>query len=164
MKNRMDVFRTFYTEHGERLFGYLLRKSGNPALAADLAQETFTRYLERQGDGELSVALLFTMARNLYYDHLRRQRPFVELDEATLPADETSAQERRYIVREDSRQVLTAMRQLDEEDRDILALIVSGGLTYAQIAAVRGCSEATIKVRVHRARQKLRQILPAEPS
>lgn len=164
MEHRMDAFRTFYTEHGERLFGYLLRKSGNPALAADLAQETFTRYLERRGNGELSVALLFTMARNLLYDHFRRQRRYVDLDEAALPAGEAGDQEHQYIVREDSRQVLAAMGQLDEAERDILALVVSADLTYAQIAAIHGCSEANIKVRVHRARQKLRQILPAEPS
>jgi RNA polymerase sigma-70 factor (ECF subfamily) len=59
--------------------------------------------------------------------------------------------------------VLAALQELDEEDRDILSLVVSSGLTYGAIAAIKGCSEVNIKVRVHRARQKLRQILPAEP-
>lgn len=162
MKQAMDAFRTLYAEHAERLFGYLLRKSGNPTLAADLAQETFTRFLERRGQGEMSVALLFTVARNLFYDHLRRQRRYVDLDETAIPADESSDQERKYIIREDFRQVLAAMQQLGDEERDILALVVAGDLTYAQIATIHGCSEGSIKVRVHRARQKLRQILRVE--
>jgi RNA polymerase sigma-70 factor (ECF subfamily) len=56
------------------------------------------------------------------------------------------------------------MQQLDDEDRDILALIVSSGLTYREIAEIRGCSESAVKVRVHRARQQLRKILATEGS
>ena len=157
----MEKFRQFYTDNRERLFGYLLRKSGNHYLAADLAQETFTRYLERYRNHELSIPLLFTIGRNSFYDHIRRQPKLPALKEP--PPETTSDQERLYIVREESRQVLDALQQLDEEDRDILSLVVSSGLTYGKIAAIKGCSESNIKVRVHRARQQLRLILPPEP-
>ena len=157
----MDKFRQFYTENRERLFGYLLRKSGNVSLAADLAQESFTRYLVQYRNHELSVALLFTIGRNIFYDHVRRQPRQIALAES--PPDLADDQERLYIVREESRRVLAALQELDEEDRDILSLVDSSGLTYGAIAAIKGCSEVNIKVRVHRARQKLRQILPAEP-
>ena len=157
----MEKFRQFYTENRERLFGYLLRKSGNVSLAADLAQESFTRYLERYRNHELSVALLFTIGRNIFYDHVRRQPRQIALAES--PPDLADDQERLYIVREESRRVLAALQELDEEERDILSLVVSSGLTYGAIAAIKGCSEVNIKVRVHRARLKLRQILPAEP-
>lgn len=159
----MKAFRTFYIENGERLFGYLLRKSGNAALAADLVQDTFTRYLSQYRSRELSVPLLFTMARNLFYDHMRKERPQAdpaELD--TLTSDED--QERLYMVREESRLVLKAMQELGEEDRDILALVATSGLNYREIAEVRGMSEAAIKVRVHRARQQLRTILARKPA
>jgi RNA polymerase sigma-70 factor (ECF subfamily) len=157
----MEKFRQFYTENREKLFGYLLRKSGSVHLAADLAQESFTRYLERYRNHDLSAALLFTIARNSFYDHVRRQHPQVALEE--LPPDMADDQERLYIIREESRHVLDALQQLDEDDRDILSLVVSSGLTYGAIAVIKGCSEVNIKVRVHRARQKLRQLLPAEP-
>lgn len=159
----MKAFRAFYIENGERLFGYLLRKSGSAHLAADLVQDTFTRYLGQYRNRELNVALLFTIARNIFYDHMRKQRQQVEL--AEFPSDAaTNDQEHQYIVREESRQVLAAMQQLDEEDRDILALIVSSGLTYREIAEIKGCSESAVKVRVHRARQQLRKILATEAS
>lgn len=159
----MKAFRTFYIENGERLFGYLLRKSGNAALAADLVQDTFTRYLSQYRSRELSVPLLFTMARNLFYDHMRKERPQAdpaELDTLTSGED----QEHLYMVREESRLVLKAMQELGEEDRDILALVATSGLNYREIAGIRGMSEAAIKVRVHRARQQLRTILAREPA
>lgn len=159
----MKAFRVFYLENRERLFGYLLRKSGSVHLAADLVQDAFTRYLSQYRTRELNVALLFTIARNTFYDHMRQQRRQVELAECS-PDLATDDQEHQYIVREESRLVLAAMQQLDEEDRDILALVVSSDLTYREIATIKGCSESAVKVRVHRARQQLRKILATEPS
>ena len=158
----MNAFRKFYTENKEHLFGYLLRKSGSAHLAADLVQDAFTRYLSRYRSQELSVALLFTIARNIYYDHMRRQRQQVEL--SALPAElaTTDDQERLYIIREECRRVLAAMQELDEEDRDLLSLVASSGLAYREIAIIKGCSEASVKVQVHRARQQLRKALPEE--
>ncbi len=157
----MKAFRTFYIENGEQLFAYLLRKSGNAALAADLVQETFTRYLSQYRNRELSVALLYTIARNSFYDHVRKERPQADPEELDTLAS-TIDQERLYMVREESRLVLDAMQQLDEEDRDILALVATSGLSYREIAEIKGMSEAAVKVRVHRARQQLRTILATE--
>jgi len=153
----METFRQFYQVHKEKLFGYLVRKSGNGPLAADLVQESFTRYMERYSHREKSVALLFTIGRNLLYDQMRRNRKDVELQEETLIGE--GDEEEKYIQREESQKVLEAMQQLSEEDRDILALVVSSELSYQEIASIRGCTVAVIKVRVHRARQKLRQLL-----
>lgn len=156
----MERFRQFYTINKEKLFGYLVRKSGNAVLASDLVQESFTRYLELYRHRELSPALLFTIARNLFYDQMRRHRKNVDISETEVAV--RGDEEQKYIQREDSQLVLNALQQLDDEDRDILAFVVSSGMTYREIAAIRGCNEGTIKVRVHRARQKLRQLLAQE--
>jgi len=160
MKVSMDNFRHFYTENREKLFGYLVRKSGNRTLAADLVQEAFTRYLERYRFRDLSIALLFTIGRNLLYDNARSRCQAASAE--VVPEAAAIDAEQAYINREGSRLMLAALQQLDDEDRDILALAASSGLSYKEIAAVRGCSEATVKVRVHRARQKLRHLLPEE--
>ena len=122
----MERFHRFYSEHRDKLFGYLLRKSGNQALAADLTQETFTRYIERYRLRELSLALLFTIGRNLYYDHVRQRRQ--KADAASLLPATAVDEEQAYILREDSRRMLDALQQLDDEDRDILALVVSSDM------------------------------------
>jgi len=156
----METFRQFYTANKEKLFAYLVRKSGNAALASDLVQESFTRYWMQYRHGEKSLALLFTIGRNLLYDHSRQHQRTVELTETAEVAH--GDEEQKYIQREESQRVLNALQQLDEGDRDILALVVSSSMTYQEIAAMHGCKEGAVKVRVHRARQKLRQLLAQE--
>jgi len=154
----MNRFQQFYTDNGDKLFGYLLRKTGNTHLAADLAQETFTRYLERYRNREQSVALLFTIGRNLFYDHIRKQpRAGIKPDEMNNSL--LSKQEEVYIAKQQSLNIMTAMQQLGDEERDILALTVSSSMSYQEIANLRKCTVANVKVTVHRARKKLKQLL-----
>lgn len=156
----MDPFRRFYTEQCDRLYGYLARKSGNCTLAADLVQESFARCWERYRHRELTVALLFAVGRNLLYDHARRSRR--ETSMAEPPQQESMDEEQAYIQREESRLMLDALQRLNEEDRDLLSLVASGSLSYKEIAELCHLSEAAVKVRVHRARQKLRGLLAKE--
>jgi RNA polymerase sigma-70 factor (ECF subfamily) len=65
------------------------------------------------------------------------------------------------MVREEYRRVLAAIQQLDEDERDILALAVSSDMSYQEISSLTGFSEANVKVKVHRARIKLRKIIQA---
>lgn len=153
----MHRFRQFYIDNGEKLFGYLLRKSGNTHLAAELVQESFTRYLERYRNRIQSPALLFTIGRNLFYDQVRFMKRFVPEEE--IRQDSVAGQEEKYIAKEEAAKMLTAMAQLDDDERDILALVVSSELSYQEIADIRQCSLANIKVKVHRARQKLKKLL-----
>jgi len=67
--------------------------------------------------------------------------------------------EAHLMVREDYRRMLAAMQELEPEERDILSLVVSSGLPYREIARIAGTSEANVKVRVHRARVKLKKMM-----
>lgn len=153
----MDVFRSFYNDHKDRLFSYLLRKSGNYHLAADIMQESFTRYLERYNDREHNPALLFTIGRNLLFDHIRKARPDIAYEEEKHGA--VADQEHIYQVQQELKEVLAALQQLDDEERDILSLLASGGLSYREIAQITGNSDANIKIKIHRSRIKLNKIL-----
>lgn len=153
----MNTFRQFYIDNREKLFGYLLRKSGNSYLAADLVQETFTRYLERYRSHDKTPALLFTIGRNLFYDEMRYKNRLIPREEINQAAG--ADQEEAYIAKEESAKILAAMEHLGDDERDILALVVSSGLCYREIADIRQCSVANIKVKVHRARQKLKMVL-----
>lgn len=154
----MNTFRQFYIDHGNRLFAYLLRKSGSAHVAADLVQESFTRYLERYRHQGANAQLLFTIGRNLFYDGKRHERRFPrEEDEPAEPAG--PGQEESYLAREQSRLLLAAMAKLSDEERDILSLVSGGELGYREVAELLRCSVANVKVKVHRARQKLKALL-----
>lgn len=152
----MEKFKSFYDTHKDRLFSYLLKITGDYYLAADIMQESFTRYLERYGK-EGSAALLYTIARNTVIDSFRKP------DRGTRCLEERDHvgcdQEECYLVRDECRRVLAALQKLEQDERDVLTLVVTSGLSYREIAAVTGFSEANVKVRVHRARLKLKKIL-----
>lgn len=153
----MNEFRNFYNDHKDRLFGYLLRKSGNYQVAADIMQESFTRYLERYNDKENSPALLFTIGRNLLLDHIRKNRSTVPYDDEEH--GQSIDQEHVYQIHEEAKHVLSALQLLDDEERDILSLRTGSGMPYREIAKITGNSEANIKVKIHRSRLKLKKIM-----
>ena len=122
-------------------------------------QESFTRYLEHYGQEE-TPSLLYTIARNTFFDHVRRQKrsALIENDQRESYID----QDRVLMAREEYRRVLLALQKLEEDERDILSLILSSDLSYREIATIAGISEANVKVKVHRARLKLRKMLEGD--
>ena len=154
----MNIFRQFYKDNKDKLFGYLLRRTGDYYLAADTMQESFTRYLERYDKNELSEALLFTISRHLLTDNARRQRMTVPFDEERH--DRTQGKD-PSLIREESQQLLQAIAQLAPEEADILSLATGSNLSYKKISEIMGLSEANIKIKIHRSRLKLKKFLSA---
>ena len=153
----MRNFREFYQKHRDRLFAYLMRSTGDYHLSSDILQESFTRYLEKYRSEGQNTGLLYAIARNAVIDGHRKQGrngPLYDEPEHTQPSPEA-----HLMVREDYRRVLAALKELDPDERDALSLVVSSDLSYREIARITGTSEGNIKVRVHRARLKLRKIM-----
>jgi len=155
----VNSFAEFYSENRKRLFAYLVRMSGEGELARDLLQESFAKYLERYGCDRLSVPLLFTIARNAFFDVARKRKKYPEAAPETDPAGPDP--EAEVLIREEYRRVVDAFQRLDLAEREVLSLVVSSGLSYRAIAETVGISEANVKVKVHRARLRLRDILKA---
>jgi len=153
----METYGSFYRRHKDKLFGYLMRLTGDYQLASDIMQESFTRMLEHYGPESLNVRLLFTIARNGVFDDVRkkahRKEQIGDIEEPSIDL------EQQLLVREEYKKVMAAMQRLEETERDILALIVSSNLTYRDIAEITGISEANVKVKVHRARVKIKKML-----
>ena len=153
----MRKFREFYQQERERLFAYLIRNTGDYYLAGDILQEAFTRYLEKYGQKGPSPALLYTIARNALIDRHRKQAHDAPLLEEQ--AEPQHNPEAHLTVREEYRQVLAVMQKLAAEEREALSLAISSDLSYREIARITGTSEANVKVRVHRARVKLKKMM-----
>jgi RNA polymerase sigma-70 factor, ECF subfamily len=148
-----DVER-FYADHRDGVFRYLRRIVGGPEAARDLTQEVFLR-VSRAGMPETTDtgrrAWVFKIARNLALNHVRdgHRRPvLVELGDAVTPA----TQELAVALRD-------AIAALPGLDRDIFLLRETAGLRYEEIAAACEVSTATVRSRLHEARQALRATL-----
>lgn len=153
----MDAYDHFYRENKDRLFAYLLRMTGSYPLAFDLVQESFVRCLSRYGRNGNNRALLYTIARNAALDATRKHH------EASLSGGEeivsTEDPERQIIEKQAYGRILDAIAKLNPDERELIALLANESFTYRQIGKLLRISEANVKVRVHRARLRLRAIL-----
>ena len=153
----MELYTNFYIENKSRVFAYLLHLTGDYHLSRDLLQESFTRYLSHYGATARNRSLLYTIARNAAFDEARKRReePLQPNHEPTCIGNpETSLSEKQSVDR-----ILKAISKLTENDRELIAMVATGHFTYKEIGVIQGISEATVKVRVHRARLRLRDIL-----
>jgi RNA polymerase sigma-70 factor (ECF subfamily) len=148
------------------VFAFLSRMMGNTSQVEDVAQEVFIRAyralprFELRADARVSTWLL-KIAVRLVQDSRKRRRPvLVPLDDQ-LVADDRMHPERVHRQREIAAAFEHAAAQLTDEQRAVFVLAQFHGLTMAQIAEAVGVPKNTVKTRLFRARQRLRELLSA---
>ena len=153
-----DAFAGFYERSARSLWAYLARVSADPALADDLMQESYVRFLcagQRHllaEDGEIVCRrYLFRIATNLLRDHWRRPRAasIDELPEEFFPAndDEPGADARMALA--------PALRQMKPRERQLLWLAHAEGYSHREIAEITGLASASIRLLLFRARRRI---------
>ena len=137
---------TWYEKYKTGLFRYALTLVKKPETAEDVLQEVFLRLLSGRSSPEpgQEQAYLYRMARNLCFDHLRRQKR-LDQEPPQIPWEQS-----QYTYIE-----LIAL--LDPREQEIVTLKIVGGLTHREIAKVLGLTEHAAKKRYERAIQKLRE-------
>ncbi len=152
-------FSELYKRYANDLFRFALFLCGNRAVAEDLVAETFARALSSRDTLRASTVkgYLFAIARNLHRDVIRGNRRISPLTQAAANRpDPAPSPERAAGGRIAFDAVLEAVQRLPEADRDALLMAMDESLSYEQIAAILGCSVGALKVRIHRARAKVR--------
>lgn len=159
-----EAFVRLFADYAPRVKAYLIRHGVTAELAEDLAQETLVRVWRRAGtfdpDHATVGAWIFTIARNLHVDALRReQHPSrlerIGMDDATEP--ETPAQVLETSERE--RQVHAALLDLPADQLQVLQMAFFAGHTHAQIARELGMPLGTVKSRLRLALARVRETL-----
>lgn len=155
------AFERLYRESRDDVYAYLAYLLGDRTLAEDVLAQTFERaYRKRVGfdsrRGELR-GWVFGIARNMALDELRRGKRELALDGAVLEAPVPAAGDQVL----DRVVIADALRTLDPRDRELVALKFFAGLGNRDIARVLGRSETNVGSQLHRAIQKLREVLDA---
>lgn len=139
------------------MFAYLLRMTGDGQLSSDLVQESFTRCLSKYGRNGNNRALLYTVARNAALDALNKRR------EERMRGDEALSSLRdpecQLIEKESYRRMIAAIQKLNPVDRELIALLATETFSYREIGKLLNIRETNVKVKVHRARLRLKAIL-----
>ena len=159
-----------YNAIAPKLTNWLAATGSTHAEACDLVQETFLRIWRMRDDLSDDPAavsgLAYTIARNLRKNHWRDDARLTFVDEirdadvsdAAQPPSElpSEAEERRAELR---RQLSAAFAKLPPTLREAYTLFQVAGMSVRDIAAQTGATENLVKVRIFRAKNKLREIL-----
>ena len=155
----VDSYTQLVHRYQDELYRHIVGMGLDHDTALDLMQDAFVRAYDRLAEckqPEHFRAWIFRITRNLCFDYLKNVRrltvPFSSLPDATEPARESSAE-----GFDDSVQL--ALAQLPAAMREAFLLKHLADYTYEEIAEMTEASPSAVKMRVHRARETLREFM-----
>jgi RNA polymerase sigma-70 factor (ECF subfamily) len=156
-----DDFVALFNGHFQRLYRYLDRLSGDPDLAADLAQEAFIK-LHRRGSlpdapGAWLVTVAMNLFRNAYATRERRAHLLKIVPAAASFADRSVSPEVATESRDLEQRVRAALGGMPERERQML-LLRAEGYSYREIADALHLQEASVGTLLARAKRAFREI------
>ena len=165
--NRLKTdFEAIFDSYGKEIFRYASLKVADRYVAEDIAASTFLRYWEKYSGGEKIEnprAFLYFIAHGLVVDHYRRssRRAAVSLDFVdevfSIDHDVESIDRKQKFAR-----VLEKLHILKDDYRSVILLHYVEGLSITEVAVILKESENNVRVRLHRALEKLRKLFHHE--
>lgn len=162
------MFKKYYLQYQTKIYWYIYRKITDPEAAEDITADVFMKLYENWNNvgsrkPNALAAWLYTVARNASIDHLRkkgrRQIRNIE-DEETDSATrvfENFAEE--AMKEEDLKNMREALKELSEEEKEIINLRFEEELKFNEIAEIIGKEEGACKMTLYRSIRKVRQVL-----
>ena len=152
-----------YLEYKQDIYNYLLSITHNPTLSEDLLSETFVKAIYSIGNfkGNSSVKTwLFSIARHLWMQNLRKDKPSVEYN-VLLEVSVTESTRHRLIAKQIAASVCELIKTKDEQTQNIVSMRVYG-ISYCEISAKINISENSARVIDFRTKKWLKSILKKE--
>jgi RNA polymerase sigma-70 factor, ECF subfamily len=157
-KGDVEGYNLLVSRWEKRVFNYLLRLVADREDALDVSQEVFLKAyqnLPKLDDPAKFAGWLFRIAHNEAFSLLRRRRPDVELAGEPRPADSGG----RLLPMELSLAVESALKRLNEDQREAVLLKVYQGFKFDEMAEILDCPVSTVKSRLYTALDILKNTL-----
>ncbi len=158
----VEAFRKLFQAYAPRVKSYMMRQGADPGTAEELTQETLLTVWRKaalySGDKGSATTWIFTIARNLRIDKLRREVSWQPLPEGHAeeasddPAPDEELQERERRVR-----VRAVLDALPKDQAEVVTLSYVEGLSHSEIAERLGLPLGTVKSRMRLAYDKIRE-------
>jgi RNA polymerase sigma-70 factor (ECF subfamily) len=152
-------FELLYRRTAGSLWSYLFRLTGDAAVADDLLQKSFFRFLRANpvlASEEHTRRWIFRTATNLAFDHFRETKRERTRDEATLRSEAGPAVEPREVLRHD---MMKTFAELKPRERALLWLAHVEEADHEDISEALGVKPKSVKVLLFRARKRLGELL-----
>lgn len=150
-----ERFSLLYKETGEDLLAFLMRRCRTANDAADCMAETYRIAWEKRTRipvGDDARPWLFGVARNV----VRRERTSDERAEAVSRELALAAETSSAITSPEDSAAAAALSELSPLDHEIVTMLTWDGLAPREVASILGLSPNVVRVRAHRARERLR--------
>jgi RNA polymerase sigma-70 factor, ECF subfamily len=157
------AFQAFYSRTAGPVFGYLRRLTGNTAVAEDLLQDAYVRFLAASrlpDDDEHRKNYLYRIATNLARDRFRREKTETDAGRRFLPTVDRM-EPGVFRPRVGDGDAWSLLAGLSPRDRELLVLAYVEGMTHKEIAGVTGLMRASVKPLLFRARRRFAALLAA---
>ena len=157
----LDSLSPLFEKYHVKLFNFFLRLTRNKAVSQDLTQNVFRRIISYRASYDPQQRFrtwMYQIARNVHIDHVNQNNLLISdyAEPAQFAFEQTSALEDMDQTNR-KKALYEALSMLSHEQREILELSKFQGLKYKEIAHITGNSVTAIKVKVHRAINKLRE-------
>lgn len=159
-----QAFSDLFDHFAPRVKSFMMRKGSNPEQAEDLVQEAmvmvWTKAALFTADRGSVSTWIFTIARNLRIDRLRREKSqlYTDMEDFDAPDDRRDAEESLGRLQEDN-QVAAALTQIPADQRELLILSFVDDVPQSEIAKRLNIPLGTVKSRMRLGYQRLRKIL-----
>jgi RNA polymerase sigma-70 factor (ECF subfamily) len=161
-----EAFAGLYEAFYDKIYRYVMFKTGDTLEAEDLTEEVFLRMLESIGSfkwqGYPFTSWLFRIAHNLVIDYYRKagRQKKTSLDDAMRVVGSDGVDvDRKLDIELSIKEVKDAMGGLTQLQQEVLSLRFAGGLSVAETAEAMGKKENAVKALQHAAIKKLRTLL-----
>lgn len=151
-----------FERYHKRIFNFLARMTMDRDLAEDLTQNVFLRIIKYRNsyrEGNKFQSWIYQVARNVFSDHYQsvknRFSDFVDVEKVSDHIGNSNDSEEQD---EKEKLLHRSMAKLTEEQRELLVLTRFQQMKYEEVAAIMDTTVANIKVKVHRAILKLREL------
>jgi len=156
-KTARKAFAELYIRYSTRLYAYCRRFLGNKEEAEDAYQEIFVKFFESRKQQRLMTnisAFIMRIAHNVCINLKRNERKIVSFD------DYMSIQDDNRPEKDDLLNLIkSALELLQPEYREVFILREYDGMSYQEIGEVLNMNVSTVKIRIYRAKEKVREIL-----
>lgn len=148
-----------FERYQKPLYNFFLKLTGNRNAADDLIQDTFFKvmnYRHHYREGSNFRAWIYTIAYNLYKDHIRKHKVTLNIEEIADDLAAPNGTDQNILIREEKILVRRALDKLKGNKKQALVMSRFQDLRYEEISQILGISESAVKVTVFRALKELK--------